>query len=165
MDKLNKYLHSIIAKHNGVVIYSKRSTYYHLCGRIIRVSDHIGKTSDGSISIIYDGACSDNFIVHAHASGMVSIVNYENLKNIIKSFAILPALIGITSQASNINKQVINQNKTKEETKEETKTVEINKNTIFGIEKSKFTGKQITSLNNMMQQFLKVNRENEENGK
>ena len=151
MDKLNKYLHSIIAKHNGAVIYSKRSTYYHLCGRVIRVSDHIGKTSDGSISIIYDGACSDNFIVHAHASGMVSIVNYENLKNIIKSFAILPALIGITSQAQNINEN---------KTKEETKTVKINKNTIFGIEKSNFTGKQITCLNNMMQQFLKVNREN-----
>lgn len=97
MDKLNKYLHRVVAQHNGQVIYSQRSTYYHICGRIIRVSDHIGRNSDGSISIIYDASGSDNFIVHGHESGMISVVNYENLKKIIKSFTILPAIIGVLS--------------------------------------------------------------------
>lgn len=133
MDKLNKYLHSVVRKHNGNVIYSQRSTYYHICGRIIRVSDHVGKNSDGSISIIYDAAMSDHYIIHAHASGMVSIVNYENLKGIIKSFAIMPALIGITS-----SKPVSTQ-----QAKEEKKTTEVNKNTIFGVDKSSFTRNQI----------------------
>lgn len=113
MDKLNKYLHRITAKHNGTVIYSTNSTYYHICGRIIRVSDHVGRNSDGSISIIYDAACSNNFIVHAHNSGMISVVNYENLKKIIKSFTILPAMIGIlgsTGDYSNNDKTVFGYN-------------------------------------------------------
>ena len=148
MDKLNKYLHSVVKKHNGNIIYSQRSTYYHICGRIIRVSDHVGKNSDGSISIIYDAAMSDHYIIHAHVSGMVSIVNYENLKGIIKSFTIMPALIGITaSSKSAIAHQV----------KEEKKTTEVNKNTIFGIDKSRFTHKQIKSLNKMTETFLKTN--------
>ena len=153
MDKLNKYLHSVVKKHNGNIIYSQRSTYYHICGRIIRVSDHIGKNSDGSISIIYDAAMSDHYVIHAHASGMVSIVNYENLKGIIKSFTIMPALIVITSSKS-VSVQQVKQVK---QVKEEKKTIEVNKNTIFGVDKSRFTCRQIKSLNKMVETFLKTN--------
>ena len=103
MDKLNKYLHRLISHNKGEVIYSQRSTYYHISGRVIRVSDHIGRNSDGSISIIYDASGSDRYIVHAHCSGMISIVDYESLKKLIKSFVILPAIIGILSGANNVN--------------------------------------------------------------
>ena len=82
MDKLNKYLHKLVSQSKGEIIYSQRSTYYHIRGRVIRVSDHIGRNSDGSISIIYDASGSDRYIVHAHGSGMISIVNYENVKNL-----------------------------------------------------------------------------------
>lgn len=111
MDKLNKYLHKLISHSKGEVIYAPRSTYYHISGRVIRVSDHIGRNSDGSISIIYDASGSDRYIVHAHGSGMISIVDYENVKKIIKSFTILPAMIGILSGTSNtVIQKVIDNN-------------------------------------------------------
>ena len=34
---------------------------------------------------------------------MISIVDYESLKKLIKSFVILPAIIGILSGANNVN--------------------------------------------------------------
>lgn len=111
MDKLNKYLHRLISHAKGEVIYAPRSTYYHISGRVIRVSDHIGRNSDGSISIIYDASGSDKYIVHAHGSGMISIVDYENVKKIIKSFTILPAMIGILSGTTNtVTQKVIDNN-------------------------------------------------------
>lgn len=138
MDKLNKYLHRLISHNKGEVIYSQRSTYYHISGRVIRVSDHIGRNSDGSISIIYDASGSDRYIVHAHCSGMISIVDYENVKKIIKSFTILPAMIGILSGTNNIIQQ---------------KTV-INKNTVLGHDVKEFSKGQL----NQIYQYIEQNK-------
>lgn len=112
MDKLNKYLHRLISNNRGTVTYSKKSTYYNICGRVIRVSDHIGRKSNGSISIIYDASGSNAYIIHAHGSGMISIVDYENVKKIVKSFTLLPAMIGIFSCSNNIDQQKIIANNT-----------------------------------------------------
>lgn len=155
MDKLNKYLYKITKQHNGKIVYSQRSTYYHIGGRIIRVSDHIGKSSDGSISFIYDAACSDKFIIYAKASGYVSVASYENVKKIIKAFSIMPALIGILETASNapkdeiINKQTIN----KPTINKSEPSLQINnkqKEYILGYETSIFTENQLIEIKNMI---------------
>ena len=135
MDKLNKYLHKLVSQSKGEIIYSQRSTYYHIRGRVIRVSDHIGRNSDGSISIIYDASGSDRYIVHAHGSGMISIVNYENVKKIIKSFTILPAMIGILSGTTNIVTQKV-----------------IDKNTVLGHGISEFSKGQLNQIHQYIEQ-------------
>jgi len=145
MDKLNKYLHKIVKLHNGKVIYSQRSTYYHIGGRIIRVSDHIGKSSDGSISFIYDAGCSDKFIIYAKASGYVSVATYEDVKKIIKAFSLMPALIGILETAPNVTKdEIVDKSKL---------SLEINnkqKEYILGYETAIFTENQLNQIKLMI---------------
>ena len=135
MDKLNKYLHKLVSQCKGEIIYSQRSTYYHIRGRVIRVSDHIGRTSDGSISIIYDASGSDRYIIHAHGSGMISTVDYENVKKMIKSFALLPAMIGILSGTNSVITKPI-----------------IDKNTVLGHSVSEFSKGQLNQINQFIEQ-------------
>jgi hypothetical protein len=144
MDKLNKYLHKIVKQYNGKVIYSQRSTYYHIGGRIIRVSDHIGKSSDGSISFIYDAGCSDRFIIHAKASGYVSIATYEDVKKVIKAFTILPALIGILETAPQAPKDEIVNQPTQIKVNKETKDY------VLGYDKETFSENQLKTIQQMI---------------
>ena len=55
IDKLDKYLKTLCKKYNGNFIGledGKSSAYYSINGRVIRVSDHIGKNSSGNIHFI-----------------------------------------------------------------------------------------------------------------
>ena len=85
-DKIEKYLDRLIKKHNGVLQESELSRYYSVRGRILRVSDHIGKQSDGCISIIFDSSDQGNYIIHGHSSGNISVLNYEQTKEFVRSF-------------------------------------------------------------------------------
>lgn len=85
-DKIEKYLDRLIKKHKGILQESELSRYYSIRGRILRVSDHVGKTSDGCISIIFDSSDQENYIIHGHTSGNVSILNYEQTKEFVRSF-------------------------------------------------------------------------------
>jgi hypothetical protein len=40
-----KYLHKLISNNKGTVTYSQKSTYYNICGRIIRVSEDKNRSS------------------------------------------------------------------------------------------------------------------------
>ena len=85
-DKIEKYLDRLIKKHNGTLQESEKSRYYSVRGRILRVSDHVGKSSDGCISIIFDSSDQGHYIVHGHSSGNVSVLNYEQTKEFVRSF-------------------------------------------------------------------------------
>ena len=85
-DKIEKYLDRFLKKHNGTLVESELSRYYSFRGRILRVSDHVGKTSDGNISIIFDSSDQGNYIIHGHASGNISVLNYEQCKEFVRSF-------------------------------------------------------------------------------
>lgn len=85
-DKIEKYLNRLIKKHKGVLQESEKSRYYSVRGRILRVSDHVGKTSDGCISIIFDSSDQGNYIIHGHSSGNISVLNYEQTKEFVRSF-------------------------------------------------------------------------------
>jgi len=85
-DKIEKYLDRLIKKHNGCLQESELSRYYSVRGRILRVSDHVGKSSDGCISIIFDSSDQGNYIIHGHSSGNVSVLSYEQTKEFVRSF-------------------------------------------------------------------------------
>lgn len=97
MNKLHNY---ILKKLKPTEIkYSKVSvsTYYKLCsGHIIRVSDHVGKTSDGVISIIYT-TISDSFVVYYRENRTVSVMSYEQIKQLINTIQLLPGILGTTN--------------------------------------------------------------------
>ena len=85
-DKIEKYLDRLIKKYNGTLQESEFSRYYSIRGRILRVSDHVGKSSDGNISIIFDSSDQGHYIIHGHVSGNISVLNYEQTKEFVRSF-------------------------------------------------------------------------------
>ena len=86
MDKIHKYAEryadKVITSTNG------NSRYYHFNGGkfILRISDHIGRNSDGKVSIIID---KNGYLMHNHNTGSVHIETYENIKKFIKSLSTL----------------------------------------------------------------------------
>lgn len=85
-DKIEKYLDRLIKKHNGLLVESENSRYYSVKGRVLRISDHVGKNSDGNLSIIFDSSDQGHYIVHGHTSGNISVLNYEQVKEFVRSF-------------------------------------------------------------------------------
>ena len=94
VDKIEKYLKKIVSNANGSIIEAKRSSYYNVNGHIIRVSDHIGANSSGNMSIVIPGFnCRKNdYIIHAHNTGEISVVDYERLKAICRSFVYMSSI-------------------------------------------------------------------------
>lgn len=90
---IERYCRHLITK----TIYSERSTYYHMGSRVIRVSDHVAIHSDGHLSIILDSHDDEHFIVHAVLSGEISVLNYKELKELIRSLRLLPAVVYVAN--------------------------------------------------------------------
>lgn len=86
MDKVHKYAEKYC---DEVKISTQgNSYYYHFNGGkfILRISDHIGRNSDGKVSIIVD---NNGYLMHNHNTGSVHIETYENIKEFIKSLSTL----------------------------------------------------------------------------
>lgn len=86
MDKLHKYAQSYCEE---VKKSPCGNSYYYHFNRskfILRISDHIGKNSDGKLSIIID---EKGYLLHNHTTGSIYIESYENIKELIKSLATL----------------------------------------------------------------------------
>lgn len=90
MDKLHKYAQKYC---DGEIVTSTlgNSHYYHFNNGkfILRISDHIGKNSDGKVSIIID---KNGYMLHNHSTGSVYIETYENIKAFIKSLSVMSAM-------------------------------------------------------------------------
>lgn len=90
MDKLHKYAQKYC---DGEIIISTlgNSYYYHFNNGkfILRISDHIGRNSDGKVSIIID---KNGYMLHNHSTGAVYIETYENIKAFIKSLSVMSAM-------------------------------------------------------------------------
>lgn len=106
-DKVERYLDKLMAQYPGcTVIEAEKSRYYHVNGRVLRISDHIGTNSSGNMSIIIPGfAAGGNYILHAHTSGQISIVTYDGVKDIVRSFFFMSAMMHEIVQ-NNINLEV-----------------------------------------------------------
>lgn len=86
MDKIQKYAEKYCDEVK--VSTQGNSYYYHFNGGkfILRISDHIGRNSDGKVSIILD---KNGYLLHNHNTGAIYIETYDNLKAFIKSLATL----------------------------------------------------------------------------
>ena len=90
IDKLDKYLISLCKKHNHNYVQTKSSAYYDFNGRVIRVSDHIGKNSSGSIHFII----TDNtYLLYYNGTQKIRVMNYEEVKEFCRSFIFLSPML------------------------------------------------------------------------
>lgn len=87
MNKIDKYLRRFAYK--IVTSESKQSRYYTIGELIVRVSDHIGRNSDGDISIIID---RENYILYVPTTNKVSLIPYEDCKALIKGIVLHTSL-------------------------------------------------------------------------
>jgi hypothetical protein len=73
-----------------------RSRYYTIDNKVLRISDHIGAHNDAHMSIIVPSFRNSDqqYIVHAHNCGQISIVPYEKAKELVRSFFYLSAIFG-----------------------------------------------------------------------
>ena len=98
MDKLHKYAKKYC---NGDVVVSTlgNSYYYHFNNGkfVLRISDHIGRNSDGKVSIIID---KNGYLLHNHNTGSVYIETYENIKAFIRSLSVFSE-VNVKMETSN----------------------------------------------------------------
>ena len=81
--KVHKYLKTKCDE----MLSAKRSNYYRFGSNIIRLSDHIGRNSSGSHSIIIDRR--GGYMVHTHSNGNIVLMNYEEIKRFISTLALI----------------------------------------------------------------------------
>ena len=99
--KLDKKLDAYLKKYSDGVTESHRSNYYRFGMSIIRVSDHIGKNSDGHFSIIVDR--NNNYMIHDHHTNGITVANYDKIKHLIKTMSLRRDL-GINVEMENDQK-------------------------------------------------------------
>ena len=96
IDKIEKYLKKLMKDNGGSALEARLSSYYSYGGRIIRVSDHIGANSSGKLSIIIpkfrNGQNKDNYIINNHETGDISLLNYEETKELCRSFIYMASM-------------------------------------------------------------------------
>ena len=99
-DKIEKYLDSLSLKHGDCEVSTGvRSRYYSVAGNVLRISDHIGVHNEAYVSIIVPSFRENTgqYIVHGHNRGQISVVDYEKVKEIARSFFYLSSIFGETS--------------------------------------------------------------------
>lgn len=98
MDKVHKYAQKYCE--GEVIISSNGNSYYYHFNEgkfILRISNHIGRNSDGKVSIIID---KNGYLIHNHCTGSIYIETYENIKSFIKSIAVFSS-VNIKMDTSN----------------------------------------------------------------
>jgi len=95
-SKIEKYLIKLLKGSDSKMITCERSSYYRVGSNVIRVSDHIGKNSSGSLSIIIPSSIESNglYVLHSHSSGRIVTTTYERLKELIRSYVYFSDLLG-----------------------------------------------------------------------
>lgn len=66
---------------------SGRSHYYQIEDCVVRVSDHIGRNSDGCVQIIVK---PNGYLLYYPSTGAVSICSYRQVQEFIRSFSLFP---------------------------------------------------------------------------
>ena len=104
-DKIEIYATKIVNEYGGKILVEKLSTYYNINGRILRISNHIGQNSSGHLSIIipnYDSSkkTESNYIIHAHQTGEISIMNYEDVKEMVRCYGKMASIVSNPYQAN-----------------------------------------------------------------
>lgn len=152
-DKIEKYLDRLIKAHNGSYIESSKSRYYWFCNKCIRISDHVASNSDGNLAIILDEQDKEEYILHVPTTGKISIVNYKELKMIVKSFQLCSSIFQGMGATNNIVKTQTIVKTITQEFVENPNT--ITPNHVMGIPKSKFTPTRWETIKAVVKKQLK----------
>lgn len=85
LNNVDKYISKFYTK----VGESKtgNSRYYQIEDKVIRVSNHIGKNSDGLFQIIVK---PNGYIIYHPGTGTVNICSYRQVQEFIRTFALFP---------------------------------------------------------------------------
>ena len=158
MHKLNKYAASLL-KDKALIVKSEKSSYYNYDGHILRISDHVGRNSSGSVSIIIID--DTHYILHRHSNGKVFILNYEQAKEFVKSFSSMASIFD--NETSDLREHFIQFNVDMNKLVEENKklkndllksTDKTTKGYVLGVPLEAFTKGQIAQIKS----FLKQNK-------
>lgn len=145
VDKIDKY----IAKFADRVEFSatSRSRYYSMSGRIIRISDHIGNTSDGMYHIIVK---PNGYLIHHPNSGTVNIVSYEQVKEFVRVFMLFPVPCGPALPMKNISEPLVSD--------EENINLTEKNNYILGVHKKHLTEGQLDAIQTILKKIIHSKR-------
>lgn len=89
-EKVEEYVTEIANEYGATIEKGNRSRYFKFNGRVLRLSNHIGKNSSGAISIIVPyGSNGDEFILHVHTTGNVKTINARQLREFVRTFALV----------------------------------------------------------------------------
>ena len=89
MHKLHKY-----AKKNCTnCISSTNSQYYHFGSYKLRISDHIGKNSEGDVHIIITK--DDKYVTYNIHDQTLNVIDYEKAKKVVQSLKVMNEVASI----------------------------------------------------------------------
>ncbi|MBP5723025.1 MAG: hypothetical protein J6X18_05565 [Bacteroidales bacterium] len=124
LTNVDKYLSRFAKKYGKSA--NGNSRYYQMDGGIIRVSDHIGRNSDGCVQIIVK---PNGYILYSPSNGKVSICTYRQVQEFIRSFSVFPL-----AQTGPVNLVVSNDATT----------------TVLGVPSAAFTDGQLMAIQKMV---------------
>ena len=149
-DKLERYIKRYIHAKDLRITECDRSTYYRFNDRTVRISDHVSKSSDGDVSIIFDSSDKGYYIVHAAKTNELSVITYEEVKLLIKSISLMPPLVNlITQKLAPDKKDPINKPDKKDLINKQ------DENFIMGVPKEAFTNDQLQGISVMVKKVKK----------
>jgi len=88
LDKIEKYLKRFASNINE----SESSRYFTIGNCIVRVSDHFAKGSICYLTIVIPFNDDSRYIISHYTTGKAIIVNYSELKGVVKSINLLAAV-------------------------------------------------------------------------
>ena len=145
-DRLQKYAATRVKDRNADVIWAHntRSAYFNFNGSTLRISDHLplaekANTAGVTMSIIMTPN-PDQYILQQHSTGFLSVVNYEQAKEIVRSFQAVSDIFKYPQTPFKVEKEFINT------------VTAADKDTILGVPSSQFTKKQLTMIKGVVAQ-------------
>lgn len=135
-EKVEKYITKVAEEYGATIEKGQRSRYFKFNGRVLRLSNHIGKNSSGAISIIVPYGTTqkdDVFILHVHSTGNLQTINFAQLKEFVRTFALVSDFLEPLVNSTTVAYVQNNYQKDKE-------------NTILGYPESSFSDAQINQI-------------------
>lgn len=107
LDKVERYLEKQMKSQTGCECTESaglRSRYYTINGRVLRVSDHVGTSSNAHVTIIVPSFRSNDqqYVIHAHNTGQISVLTYDKVKDLVRSFFYLSSIFGEVTSTKEI---------------------------------------------------------------
>ena len=177
IDKLHKFAESNCDSVKDSQVSNSRYYHFNQGKFILRISDHIGKTSDGNVSFIID---PNGYLLHNHITDHISILPYKKACKIIKALATLSEINAsmnissnkefndLKSKYGNIEQQLKTIKKELDDSKKacEKRQKEINdlknqinhKNNLLKEMDNKLSNLRMTFLKNPIQTFFKIRK-------